>query len=61
LIQIKGDAPARRFDGRVTNEARPAMPTIDIVILALVVGGALAFMAEMVWFSMDRNKLSHDD
>jgi hypothetical protein len=33
------------------------MPTIDILILALIVGGAVLFMAEMMWFSMDHNKL----
>lgn len=37
------------------------MPTIDIIILAIVVGGALAFMAEMIWLSMDSQKLPRED
>lgn len=36
------------------------MTTFGIVILVLVTGGALVFMAEMIWFSMDHNKLPRD-
>jgi hypothetical protein len=52
---------ARRVGGLLgaskTSRGNTDMPTIDILILALIIGGALAFMAEMVWFSMDHNKL----
>lgn len=32
------------------------MPTINVIMLVLVTGGALAFMAEMIWFSMENKK-----
>ena len=33
------------------------MPTINVIMLVLVSGGALAFMVGMIWFSMENNKL----
>jgi len=33
------------------------MPTINIIVLAIVAGGALAFMAEMIWYGLPRNQL----
>ncbi len=33
------------------------MPTVNIFVLAVICGGALAFMAEMIWYSLERNQL----
>ncbi len=58
LIQVNVCDPATEFDLPVAKQGRFVMPTIDIIMLAIIVGGAVAFMAEMIWFSMDRNKMS---
>ena len=58
LIQINVGASRRR--SAVTHntcKGETAMPTIDIFILALVTGGAVVFMLEMMWFSRDSKKL----
>jgi hypothetical protein len=60
LTWVNGGGAAAAFPFGYRTEGRPVMPTIDILVLVLVCGGALAFMAEMIWYSMDRNKLPRD-